>query len=252
MNYIELIFYKAYADLKAEASRGYLGTIWWILEPVLYLAVFYVVFSVIRHRGEGDFVAFMLVGLVTWKWFASTVAQGSKSVSNGAGLMQQVYLPKYIFPGVVALTNLAKFAVVFTLMLIFIVLYGIAPTLAWIALPVILAVQFMVMLAISGILAALLPFLPDMRQLIDNALVLLFFLSGVIFDIGQAPENIRPYLYLNPMVGLIKNYRSVIINGLMPDWFYLAVVLMLSILGLLIAKRLFDRFDRIYPKVLVR
>jgi len=86
MNYFELVFYKAYADLKVDASRGYLGTICWMLEPVLYLAaVFYAVFPVISHREEGDFIAFMLTGLVAWKWFASAVAQGDSSNANGAG-----------------------------------------------------------------------------------------------------------------------------------------------------------------------
>lgn len=251
-NYLELILYKAYADLKAEASRGYLGTLWWVLEPMLYLAVFYVLFAIIRHQGEGDFVAFLLVGLIAWKWFASTVIQGSKSVANGAGLMQQVYLPKYIFPGVVAVTNSVKFLIVLTIMLVFLVFYGIPPVLEWFSLPALVIVQFILMLAISSVLAAVLPFLPDLRQLIDNALVLLFFLSGVIFDISRAPEGIKAYLYLNPMVAMIENYRAVLIKGKIPDWSVLFIILALSVAGLVLAMWLFRRYDRVYPKVIVR
>ena len=69
--YLEIIYYKTYADLRSEASRSYLGFVWWILEPVLYMSVFYLVFSVIRGQKDEDFILFLLVGLVSWKWFAS-------------------------------------------------------------------------------------------------------------------------------------------------------------------------------------
>lgn len=251
-NYLDLILYKAYADLKAEAARGYLGTLWWVLEPVLYLGVFYIVFSVIRYRDESDFISFMLIGLVVWKWFASTVAQGAKSVSGGAALMQQVYLPKYIFPVVVAVTNLVKFGVVFALLLAYLVFYGVGPHGSWGVLPLLVLLQFVMSLAVAGILSAMLPFLPDMQKLIENALGLLFFLSGVIFNVNQVPEDFRPYLYLNPMVTLIENYRAVIIGGETPAWGALGFVFLFSMVGLVIAIWLLDRFDRVYPKVLVR
>jgi lipopolysaccharide transport system permease protein len=250
--YLELIVYKTYADLKAEAARGYLGMLWWVLEPILYMAVFYVVFSVLRHRGEGDFVPFLLVGLVTWKWFASTITQGSRAIEKGAGLMHQVYLPKYIFVCVVACTNLVKFMVVFLLLMLFIVLYGIQPTVAWLTVPLIIAAQLATMLAIAGVLAAITPFLPDLNQLIGNVLTLLFFLSGVMFDIGKAPDRLKPFLYLNPMSGLIENYRCVLIDQQMPGWRYLATLLVLAAMGIAVAKHLMDRFDRVYPKVIVR
>lgn len=251
-NYLELILYKAYADLRAEAARGYLGTLWWVLEPILYLAVFYIVFSVIRYREDENFVAFMLVGLVVWKWFASTVAQGAKSISNGAGLMQHVYLPKYVFPSVVACTNLAKFLVVMLIMIVFLILYGVPPSIHWLWLPAVIAVQFTLALGLSALLAGIVPFLPDLRQLIDNGLMLLFFLSGVIFDISNAPPQIKTFLYLNPMVGLIESYRIILLEGRMPDWSVLSSTLLVSVFGIAAAMAVLKKFDKVYPKVVVR
>jgi lipopolysaccharide transport system permease protein len=250
-HYVTLIIYKAYADLKAEAARGYLGMLWWVLEPVLYLCVFYVVFSVIRHR-EGDLIPFLLVGLVAWKWFASTVGQGAKSIIGGVGLMQQVYLPKYVFPAVLACTNLIKFLVVLLILLIFLLIYGIYPAVSWLTLPVLVAAQFIMMLAIASLLASIVPFFPDLNQIISNVLTLLFFLSGVIFDISRAPEHIKPFLYLNPMVGMIENYRTILMGGQMPNWLSLGGMLLVSVLIMILAGILLTRFDRIYPKMLVR
>lgn len=251
-NAVEISFYKAYSDLKAEAARGYLGVLWWVIEPILYMGVFYIVFSVMQHQKGEDFIAFLLVGIVPWKWFASTISNGSRSISNSAGLMNQVYLPKYIFPCVVMLTNSAKFLVVLVLMLGFLVIYGIGPTSAWFALPAIVLIQFAMMLAFSGILAALTPLLPDFRQIIDNSLILLFFLSGVLFDISGVPDAIKPYLYINPMVAILEGYRSVLISGQLPPVWPLMVVAILSLVGIFAAKKLIDRYDRVYPKMVLR
>jgi len=251
-NIIELILFQAYADLKAESARGHLGVLWWIIEPILFMSVFYVVFSVMRQQKSANFVAFLLVGLVPWKWFASTIGSGARSISNGAGLMNQVYLPKYIFPCVVMLINFAKFLIVLLLLIAFLILYGIKPTSAWLFLPVIVMVQFILMMALSGFLASLVPFLPDLKQIIDNGLMLMFFLSGVMFDIHNAPEAIRGYLYLNPMITLIDCYRVSLIDGRFPVMLPLMTVFIFSCFGILIAKGIIDHFDRVYPKMILR
>ena len=252
MKYVELILYRTYADLKAEAARGYLGMLWWIIEPLLYLGMFSFFFVYIRQQAGGRIVAFLLVGLVVWKWFASTLPACAKSIEGGVNLMRQVYLPKYVFPWAAALTNFFKFLIVFSLLLGFLLLSGVEPTAAWATLPLLVAAQFFFMLGVAGLLAAVVPFVPDLNQIITNMLMPLFFLSGVIFDINRIPEPFRPFLYLNPLAVLIADYRTVLIDGQMPGWAGLAATLALSCVLWASACALMRRFDRIYPKVLVR
>jgi ABC-type polysaccharide/polyol phosphate export systems, permease component len=114
------------------------------------------------------------------------------------------------------------------------------------------AAQFFLILSSAGLLAAVVPFLPDLNYIINNLLMLLFFLSGVLFDLNKMPESFRPYLSLNPLAVLIADYRTVLLDGEMPGWWGLAGVLILSGLLWAAALRIMHRFDRIYPKVLVR
>ena len=72
--------------------------IWWIVEPLLCVGVFYIVFELGLRRGGDGFVAYLLCGLVTWKWFDGTVRSSASIISMGLGLMHQVYLPKYLLP----------------------------------------------------------------------------------------------------------------------------------------------------------
>lgn len=249
-HYLSLIIEKSTADFISEARRGYLGILWWIVEPIIYMLVFYVIFVVVFDRGGEDRVAFLLTGLVVWKWFATSIPQCSNCIVANIGLVCQVYIPKHVLPGMVVLTSAIKFLIIFMLLIVFLVISGKSPSVEWISLPVLMAVQLGVILAIGSVLAAIVPFLPDLKIVIDNGMMLLFFLSGIFFDISAVSPEIRGYLYLNPMVGIIDNYRVVLLKGVWPNWFLLGVIFSISLMGLALGWYLLRRFDRTYAKVI--
>jgi len=245
----ELVFYKAYAELKAEAARFYASFFLWIIEPVIYMGAFYIVFEVLFKRGGPDFVPFLLCGLIVWKWFASTVVQGSNAILASTTLIQRVYVQKFIFPGTFVLTNTVRFFFVFIMFVIFLIVYGISPTAAWLEIPAILMTQFLFTAACSGLLAAVVPFFPDLKLVIEKVLMLGFFMSGIFFDITQIPEVYQKYLLMNPMAALIDAYRSVMLQGTGANWKALGLIAAVSVLGIVLAQAMMNRFDRKYPKV---
>jgi lipopolysaccharide transport system permease protein len=248
--YLLLILQKSTSDLVSEARQGYLGMLWWVIEPVLYLSVFYFIFVVVFDRGGKDTVSFLLTGLVVWKWFASSIPKCSNSIPANGGLIKQIYIPKIVLPVMAILTTTVKFFIVLLLLVVFLLVIGYQANNSWYALPVLVFIQFLLTLAIGSTLAAVIPFLPDLRMIIDNGLMLMFFLSGVIFDFSAVPPEVKTYLSFNPMLGLIESYRSILIAGTWPDWEYLVYVLIASVLCLFLGCYLLSRFDRIYPKII--
>jgi len=124
MKYLNIILFKTWADLRAEASRAYIGFLWWFLEPLLYMAAFYVIFGLgLRMGGEG-FVYFLLCGLVPWKWFSSTVNNGSRAIEAGAGMIHQVYIPKVVLPTIIVAINTVKFLMILPLLIVFLLSVG--------------------------------------------------------------------------------------------------------------------------------
>lgn len=251
-HYISLILYQTYANLRTEAVRTYISVFWWVLEPVLYMITFYLVFGIIFQRGGEGYVAFLLCGLVVWKWFDSTVRNSCHIIASYASLMQQVYLPKFIFPMVLLLVNTSKAMLILLLFLIFLLFYGQEPTQSWLALPIVIIVQFLFIAAVTGLLSCMAPFLPDMQLIVSNIMTLLFFLSGILFDLSSIPERYAFYFRLNPMMTLIDCYRQVLLEGQWPDWGSLFVILIASLFGLTIAVTLFRKFDHTYPKIVSR
>lgn len=248
-NSLELIFYKAYADLRAEAARSYLGLLWWLIEPVLYLCAFYVLFVLVMQRGGPDFVPTFLCGAVVWKWFDSGLKGGSHAIASHRGLLQQVYVPKFVFPVIAVLGSTARFAPVFLIFAVFLMLYGIPVQATWLAVPIVILTQFCMVLSLAMLVGAITPFLPDLKVAIDNSLMLLFFISGVFFNINEVQEPLKSYLLLNPMAGLIDEYRNIMIRGIWPDAGRLVVILASSIALGALALALLKQMDHKYGKV---
>ncbi len=247
--YCGLIRYKAYVDLRAESERSYMGYLWWAIEPMIFMAIFYVVFGVLFNREKEDFVFFLLVGLVVWRWFQSTLMSGSNAILNGRGLMQQVYLHKAIFPTISILTNCFKFVVVFSLLLLFLWICGFGIGICYLALPLLFISQLLFLTAATYLFAGVVPFFPDIRIVLDNALRGLFFLSGLFFSIASIPEKYRFYLYLNPMATLIESYRDVLLYNQWPSWSAIVSIIAVSFVGIVLSFYLISRYDYVYPKL---
>lgn len=251
MNYREILWYGVYSELRTEIAKRFLGFLWWIIEPVMYMAVFYVVFGLALRQGGADYVPFLLSGMIAWKWFDGSVRQAGSSLSANAGLIQQIYVPKSLLGLIQVFSNTFKFFIVLVLFIGFLLIIGKRPALAWLALPLVIVVQLYLILAIGLLLASIIPFAQDLKQVVDNLLMLMMFMSGIFFSPSQVPETMRWVFELNPVVVLIEAYRSILLHGQWPDLNGLGYVMIVASPLLAIALLVFSRFERHYPKLLL-
>ena len=84
--------------LRADAARYFLGYLWWVLEPLLFVGVFYVVFEVILHSGRADFLVFLMCGKLVFIWFSKSVNQAANSITANKGLIGRINVTKTLFP----------------------------------------------------------------------------------------------------------------------------------------------------------
>ncbi len=247
--HLEVIAFKTYADLRAERERTYLGLLWWIFEPLMYMLVFWLVFDRLLQRGGEGYVPFVLVGLVTWQWIKSCISHGGGAVREARPLIQQVVLPPAVFPIVVVLTDTVKFAAVLVLLLALLPVAGVAWTPALVALPAVLLVELLFICAATVWLAALVPFVPDLRLVAETLLTALMFVSGIFFRASQLPSEVQAVFFLNPAAFLIEQTRVVLLQGAWPDWQGLGILAVLSTVLLLLGIAALQRLRRHYPKL---
>lgn len=233
-----------------EVSRYYLNYLWWLLEPLLMMGVFYVVFGLFMESAVPHYPAFLLVGLVTWNWFNRTTNNASNSLVNGCNLMNQLDIPKLFFPLQIFLQDFIKHLFVLVILIVFLLVYPTPVHKTWMILPILIIVQALLILSTATLTAAIIPFVPDLKFIINTGLLLMFFGSGIFYDI----EDIRviqykEWMYSNPMAVIIKAYRDILIYGEWPNWGHMIYVISISIVLLAIALWIISRYQKIYPRI---
>jgi lipopolysaccharide transport system permease protein len=245
---LRYVFCRVKSELKAESAKNYMGYLWWFAEPALLILVFYFVFGFLFKRGGEGFASSLVVGVTAWLWFSSSALKAMMSIQRESQLMLLVYMPKYIFPLVSVFTLLVK--QIFVVILIFALLLLVdTPSSHWWGFILVFIVQFLLIVAVSLIFAAIIPFIPDLAIVIGAVLPMGMFVSGVFFSLNQIPEAYRTYFLLNPMAGLIEAYRDVLLNHTAPDYAYLFVVAGASLLAGFFGFWIMNKFDRMYPRL---
>ena len=200
---VEVFFTKLAFNLKSEAAKTYLSYAWWLFEPVLTVAIYYVVFAVFLSTRTPDFVIFLVCGQIPFLWFSKSVTNSSGSIVAGRGLINQVSIPKPFFPMLVVFQDAFKQIIVFAAMFSFFVIYGMEVSWAWLSVVFVILSQLLFIVAITLLVAAITPFLPDFKFLINTGMMGLMFGSGIFYDYKTTllPEHQQLFL-INPVANL--------------------------------------------------
>jgi ABC-type polysaccharide/polyol phosphate export permease len=246
-----LAYFMAISSLKREATQTFLGFLWWIINPLIYVVIYYFLAVVIfSARGEG-YIPFLIVGLFVWRWTALAVQAAGASIYNRANLIRQIYIPKPVFPLAAIIDQTIKFLVSLVVLIVALYFFGIDLTYSVLYLPVLVLIQLALILGLGYVLSVIIPIVPDIRNLVGFIFQAGVFLSGILWGRGHLPEKYHLFLDINPMATLIEAYRAVLLMGQAPDFGLLwptPVVFGILLVGGLIA---LARLDRLFPKFIV-
>jgi homopolymeric O-antigen transport system permease protein len=222
-HYLSLIDMLARMELRSDASRFFFGYLWWILEPMLYVAVFYFVFAMILTSRQPDFLFFLMTGKLAFNWFSKSVQQAASSINRGAGLVGRVDVPKTLFPMASIQAGLYRQAAVFVLLALVLSIGGYPPTLTWFYIIPVLLVNYLLIVACSFICACLVSMVRDFLPLISLAMIFLMFTSGIFWDPRalEDPAKVDMLMTYNPIAFILDAYRQVLMYNTAPDILHL-------------------------------
>jgi len=216
------------------------------------MAIYYFIFGVVFKRGTDDFIPFLLVGLVVWQWFAQCISHCSAAINQNQALISQVNFPKIVLPSINMVMDTFKFSIVFALLLIVLWIMGYPPTLTYAYLPLILGMQFILNYACGLIASALIPFVPDLSNLIPHLLRLGMYSSGILYSVSSLPEKIQDVLAYNPMVWIIQSYRDVLMYNQGPNTSHLTSYLIAVVALYALARLLLNKLNPIFARALMQ
>ena len=222
--YRALIWALVCRHLNARYRGSVLGFVWSFLNPLCLIAVYSLVFQYyIRFNDVHHYTLFMFAGLLPWIWFSSGLLEATGSISGGGSLITKAMFPAHILPVVSVLTNLANFIFAIPLLLIFMLIFGIEPTLALVYLPLIIAVELVFLSGLGLMFSALNVHYRDIQHILGNLMTLWFFLCPIIYPVANVPEAFRFTLIANPVALFTEMYQDVFITGIRPAFIKLAL-----------------------------
>lgn len=226
---------KARANLYIDASRNYLTVAWWVLEPLMLMALYWVVFGTILNLQQADFAAFLLVGLIPWLWIERSVGTSTNSILDGALVLQKVPINRLFFPMAILASDLAKNSLVFSLLILVLLFIGSNEPVRWGAFFSVFIIQLLLVSAVCFWVALITPFVPDLRVMVGLILRVMMFASGIFYPVSVLPENYQSWFFMNPVALLLDEYRNALLRNQAADWEALMIVALGCILMLLAA-----------------
>lgn len=252
-------------ELKARYRGSVGGYLWSFLNPMLLLAVYFIVFTTIfqPQRGEAvdPYALFMFCGLLPWTWFAASLTDASNSLISGGNLIKKLIFPAEVLPVVAVLANGVHYLLGLPVYLVFWFIFkpdGQSLHLLW--LPLVIFTQLILSLGLGLILAALSVHFRDIRDILSNTLTLWFFLTPIIYprafltamadadDATWVPKAVAAFLDLNPMTHIMDGYHLSIFEGTLINWKRLPVTLLVSFGILMAGYWFFDRLRDSFPE----
>ncbi|MCK4647963.1 ABC transporter permease [bacterium] len=247
----ELIFSLAAKDLKARYKNAVIGFGWTLLNPLVLMVTFYVIFGLIFPitRVE-NYPLFLLCGLFPWTFFTASLSEATTSIVANANLIRKTYFPREVIPISISLANLVNFLLSLVILFAFILIFRIKLSLAILWLPLIILIQLIFTIGLSLIVSSLHVCYRDVRYLMDILLRVWFFATPIIYSLSHVknrlPSKIFPLYLLNPMTGITIAYHNIFLYRQGPDPLALILAAAVSVLTLIMGFFTFRKYERIF------
>jgi len=246
-HYRELLYFLTWRDVKVRYKQTVLGAAWAVLQPLLTMVVFSIIFGKLAKLPSAGipYPIFTYTALLPWQLFAFALTNSSNSLVGSQNLISKVYFPRLVIPIASVLPGLVDFAIAFVVLLGMMFYYHISITVRILILPVFILFGIVTALAVGFWLSALNVEYRDIRYVVPFMTLFWQYATPVAYSSSLIPERWRVLYALNPMVGVVEGFRWAVlgkgeIGSLL--WVSIGIVLLLLFSGLIYFKHMEDTF----------
>lgn len=215
--YRELLKNLVLKDLKLKYRGSVFGFLWSLANPLLMIIVYTAAFTLILRVRTQGFVFLLLLGVLSWTFFANSATMSTGAIVDGGGLVKSAVFPRAIMPLATVLFNLAQYALTIVVFLpVMLIAYRIVPAPAMMLFPVFLGLQVAFTLGVALMLCTGTTFFRDIKHILEIALGVLFWATPILYQVRDLPEFARAGVLLSPVSPFITAYKEMFYYGQWP------------------------------------
>jgi lipopolysaccharide transport system permease protein len=251
VQYKDLFYFLVWRNIKAQYAQSVLGVGWAVIQPVISMLVFTVVFGKLAKVPSDDapYAIFSFVALVPWTYFSNSLTGSASSLVAGANMLTKIYFPRLVLPFTASLGSLVGFFISSIILVILMMVYQVTPTIWVLFLPVLL---IQLMLASTGFglwLSAMAIQYRDVKHALSFGVQLFMYLTPVVYPASLVPEQYRLIYALNPVVGVIEGFRSALLGTNPMPWDLIFMGSVTTVLIFISGIFYFKKTERIFADV---
>ena len=244
-------------DLRQRYARSLLGWLWLLLPPLVFIAIYTLVFGLLARggglpdRGPFTYSLFLCAGLLTWTWFSDVLSRTVGLFSNHVALLQKTMIPWGAVLAADLLVSLVGLVIQMGMFAALLLLLGAWPGWSALLFVPLLAIQGLLAVGLGLGLAVVQVFARDVGMLVPLALQLWFWATPIVYTLAVIPAQFRGWLQVNPMTPLVQAYQSVVLQtGADIPWRALGILAAVAALLLFFSLRLVRRnLGAIYDEI---
>ncbi|MDH3311118.1 MAG: ABC transporter permease [Gammaproteobacteria bacterium] len=237
-------------DMKIRYEGTVLGFAWTLVNPLLFVGVFYFLFNVVLDVGTSRFTSYTLIGMLVYMWFQSSVVEACSIARSNRDLVRRPQFKLAVLPLVSVMGNLIHLLLAFPILAVILLFDGSQPSVALLALPIVIIVQFVLTVGLAYFGAAVSVLYRDVGYIIDVLLKVFFFLTPIFYEVSKVPPQFQTLYSLNPLVPLLDAFRNPLIHGLPPSWNSLLSLGLIALLLVIAGYKLFVKISHRFAEEL--
>jgi lipopolysaccharide transport system permease protein len=245
--YRELLYFLTWRDVKVRYKQTLLGATWAIIQPLFTMIIFSLLFGRLAGLKSDNipYPIFAYAGLLPWTFFSNAVTASGNSLVGSSNLITKIYFPRIIIPSAAVAAGLVDFALSFVVLIPLMFYYGISITPKLLFLPLMVVLITFLALAIGMWMSALNVKYRDIRYALPFVIQLWMFASPIIYPASMLRGKLKIVLTLNPLTGIIENFRSALVGREM-NWSSLAISAAITLVLFVWSAYAFKRMEKTF------
>jgi len=249
--YRDLFYFLVWRDIKVLYAQTVLGFSWAILNPLVQIIIFSVIFGKVANISTDGipYVLFSTVAIIPWTYMSESMNASSQSLVSGQNLLGKVYFPRVIFPLTSVLAKLVDFSISLMLVVAVMFYYQISPTRNLVYLPLLVLLMMVIPTGIGLWFSALAIRYRDVKFAMPFVIRMLIYSAPILYPLSAIPEQYRFLYSLNPIVAVIEGFRASLLGMPMP-WESILPGSLVAALVLIFGAIYFRRMERVFVDVI--